>query len=435
MRLLVTGTKDFSRFWKTFRLRREIGYAEVEGPVRKILHAIKTEGDEALLRLTAKYDGWAPSVRSLRVSRREMSEALNSLSPEEKEALEIAAQRIEAFHVLEAQRSWFYGEKDGTILGQRVRPIDRVGIYVPGGKASYPSTVLMNAIPARVAGVKEIIMACPARRGRLNPAVLVSAAIAGVEDIYKIGGAQAIGALACGTKTVPKVDKIVGPGNIFVATAKKLVFGEVSIDSIAGPSEILVLSDGSGSPACLAADLLSQAEHDERAAAILLSTSKSFADRVRREIARQVSELPRKSIALKSLRNFGAAIVVRSLAEAVRIINELAPEHLELAVKDPWLLMDRIENAGAIFLGSFSPEPIGDYVAGPNHVLPTGGTARFSSPLGVYDFLKRSSVICVSPDGFRSLSPPAMRLARMENLEAHRRSMERRQISSRILKK
>ncbi len=428
MRLLVTGTKEFSRFWKSLAARGETGHTRVEGPVRNILQAIKTEGDEALLRLTAKYDGWNPSVHSLRVSKGEIRRALKSLPPEEKEALEIAAQRIEAFHVLESQQSWLYAEDDGTILGQLIRPLDRVGIYVPGGKASYPSTVLMNAVPARVAGVREIIMSCPAPGGTLNPAVLAAAAIAGVNEIFKIGGAQAIGALAFGTKIIPKVDKIVGPGNIFVATAKRMVFGEVSIDSIAGPSEILVLSDGSGSPPCLAADLLSQAEHDEQAAAILLCTSKNFAERVQREITHQASELSRKSIALKSLRNFGAVVMVRSLAEAVQIINEVAPEHLELAVKDPWLLLDKIQNAGAIFLGPFSPEPIGDYVAGPNHVLPTGGTARFSSPLGVYDFLKRSSVICLSPDGFRNLSPPAMRLARMENLEAHRRSMERRQI-------
>jgi histidinol dehydrogenase len=270
-------------------------------------------------------------------------------------------------------------------------------------------------------------MACPAPEGYLNPAVLAAAHLAGVNAIFKMGGAQAIGAMAYGTKTVPRVDKIVGPGNIYVAAAKRMVFGEVSIDSIAGPSEILIISDGSGDPSFLAADLISQAEHDEQAAAILLCTSGRFAQKVLLEVGKQLAELPRKAIAEGSLKRFGAILRVKSLAEAVRISNELAPEHLELAVKEPWDLLPKIENAGAVFLGHISPEPIGDYVAGPNHVLPTGGTARFSSPLGVYDFLKRSSLICLSPAGLKKLSPPAMNLARMENLEGHRESVRKRQ--------
>jgi histidinol dehydrogenase len=305
--------------------------------------------------------------------------------------------------------------------------MERAGIYVPGGKAAYPSSVLMNAIPAKVAGVSEIIMACPAPKGHLNPAILVAAEIAGVDAIYKIGGAQAIAAMAFGTKIVPRVDKIVGPGNIYVAAAKRLVFGEVAIDSIAGPSEILILSDGSGDPSFLAADLLSQAEHDEQAAAVLLCVSQSFAREVLREISKQLLVLPRQEIAEHSLKNFGAILIVKNLSEAAEISNRLAPEHLELAVADPFRLLGKIKNAGAIFLGHSSPEPIGDYVAGPNHVLPTGGTARFSSPLGVYDFFKRSSLICISPEGLKKLSPPAMRLARMENLEGHRQSIEKRQ--------
>jgi histidinol dehydrogenase len=427
MRLLVWGKGDFSRFLKSLSRREASDFERVEGPVRKILGEVKKRGDGALFRLTRKYDGWLPSSRSIRVASGEIQKALKALSRKERETLEFAAGRIEGFHSLQLQKSWSFAEEDGTILGQVVRPVERVGIYVPGGKAAYPSSVLMNAIPARVAGVREVLMACPAPKGYMNPAVLAAAHIAGVGAIFKVGGAQAIGALAYGTKTIPKVDKIVGPGNIYVAAAKRMVFGEVSIDSIAGPSEILIISDGSGEPSFLAADLISQAEHDEQAASILVCTSKKFAEEVCREIQKQLAELPRKTIAGQALKNFGASLIVKSLSEAARIANEIAPEHLELAVRDPWDLLPKIENAGAIFLGHLSPEPIGDYVAGPNHVLPTGGTARFSSPLGVYDFLKRSSLICLSPDGLKKLSPPAMHLARMENLEGHRESVRKRQ--------
>jgi histidinol dehydrogenase len=351
---------------------------------------------------------------------------LKGLTREERETLEFTASRIAQFHILQKQRSWNFAEADGTIVGQIVRPMRKVGIYVPGGKAAYPSSVLMNAIPAKVAGVQEIIMTCPAPKGYLSPKVLAAAQVAGVETIFKFGGAQAIAALAYGTKTIPRVDKIVGPGNLYVASAKRMVFGEVSIDSIAGPSEILIIADGSSCPDYLAADLLSQAEHDEQAAAVLLCTSKELAGKVQREIQRQLSVLPRREIAKQSLKNFGAILIVRSLAEAARITNDLAPEHLELAVSDPFKLLEKIENAGAIFLGHLSPEAIGDYVAGPNHVLPTGTTARFSSPLGVYDFIKRSSLICLSPEGLKKLSQAGICMAQMENLEGHRQSIQKR---------
>lgn len=427
MRILVSGKKDFSAFLQRLGRRGEVGFERVEGPVRDILRQVRERGDQALFELTRRYDGWSASPKTLRVSFREVQAALKTLSQGKLRALKFAAGRIEKFHRLQHQSSWSFAEEDGTILGQIIRPIERVGIYVPGGKAAYPSTVLMNALPAKVAGVSEIIMACPAPRGYLNPAVLAAAHIARVDAVYKIGGAQAIAAMAYGTKIIPKVDKIVGPGNIYVAAAKRLAFGEVSIDSIAGPSEILIISDGSGDPSFLAADLISQAEHDEQASAILLCTSRSFAEEVQREVSKQLAELPRQEIAGQSLRDFGAILIVKNLAEAVKISNDLAPEHLELAVADPLSLLKKVENAGAIFLGLLSPEAIGDYAAGPNHVLPTGGAARFSSPLGVYDFLKRSSLICLSPDGLKKLSQPAMRLAQMENLEGHRRSIERRE--------
>ena len=427
MRILISGTKGFSQALEKLSRRGEAGFADVAGSVRDILEQVRIQGDRALLQSTRKYDGWKATSKRLRVSRRDMEVAWRSLNREERVALKFAAERIERFHVLQRQTSWSFAEENGTILGQMVRPMARVGIYVPGGKAAYPSSVLMNAIPAKVAVVPEIIMTCPAPKGYLNPVVPAAAFIAGVNAVFKVGGAQAIAAMAYGTQLIPKVDKVVGPGNIYVAAAKRLVFGEVSIDSIAGPSEIVIISDGSGFPAHLAADLLSQAEHDERAAAILICTSQTFAAEVLREISRQLAQLPRKSIAKRSLKGLGAIFIVRRLSEAAKIANDLAPEHLELAVRDPWTLLDKIENAGAIFLGHISPEPIGDFVAGPNHVLPTGGAARFSSPLGVYDFLKRSSLICLSPDGLRKLSQPGMRLAQMENLEGHRRAIEKRQ--------
>lgn len=426
MKILRTGTKEFASFIRKFAKRGEAGFEKVEDRVRRILNRIRRQGDSALVQLTRKYDGWPASVKSLRVSPAEIKSAVANLAREERDALEYTAFRIEQFHVLQKQHSWNFAEEDGTLLGQVVRPLKRAGIYVPGGKAAYPSSVLMNAIPARVAGVSEILMACPAPRGYMNPRVLAAAGIAGVETIFKIGGAQAVAALAYGTKTVPKADKIVGPGNVYVAAAKRMVFGEVSIDSIAGPSEILVIADQTSIPAFLAADLLSQAEHDELASAVLLCPSQRLAERVREEVRIQSALLPRRKIAAASLRRFGAILIVKNLTEACRLANDLAPEHLELAVHAPFSLLGKIENAGAIFLGHLSPEAIGDYVAGPNHVLPTGGTARFSSPLGVYDFIKRSSLIFVSAEGLKKLCRPGINLARMEGLEGHARSIEKR---------
>ncbi|MBP1717388.1 MAG: bifunctional histidinal dehydrogenase/histidinol dehydrogenase [Deltaproteobacteria bacterium] len=428
MRILKAGTKAFADFIGKFSRRGEAGFEKVENRVRWIVTRVKRRGDPALVQFTRKYDGWPAAAKTLRVNQREIKSAVEKLSREERDTLEYTAFRIEQFHLLQKQPSWNFAEEDGTVLGQIVRPLEKAGIYVPGGKAAYPSSVLMNAIPARVAGVPEIIMTCPAPQGYLNPRILAAAKVAGVETIFKIGGAQAVAALAYGTKTVPKVDKIVGPGNIFVAAAKRMVFGEVSIDSIAGPSEIFIIADGTGIPAFLAADLLSQAEHDELASAILCCTSRKLAEKVREEVRKQSALLPRRGIAAASLRQFGTILLVKSTAEACRISNRLAPEHLELAVDDPFSLLGKIENAGAIFLGHLSPEAIGDYVAGPNHVLPTGGAARFSSPLGVYDFIKRSSLISLSPEGLKKLSQPGMYLARMEGLEGHARSIQKRQV-------
>jgi histidinol dehydrogenase len=427
MKILIAGEKGFPQFSKKFFRRGADELARVEKPVRSILAQVRKRGDEALFQLTRKYDGWTPSPKTLRVRRAEILSAYQKFDRENKKALKIAAERIARFHSVQKQASWSFAEEDGTVLGQVVQPMDRVGVYVPGGKAAYPSSLLMNVIPAKVAGVREIIVSCPAPGGSVNPAILVAARIGGIDTIYKMGGAQAIAAMAYGTQSIPKVDKIVGPGNLYVAAAKRIVFGEVAIDSVAGPSEILVISDGTGSPAWLAADLVSQAEHDEQATAILVCTSRSFGEEVQKEIRRQIIHLPRKKIAEEALRHHGAIFLVKNLAEAAAIANDFAPEHLELAVSDPFRLLKKIKNAGAIFLGHISPEAIGDYVAGPNHVLPTAGTARFSSPLGVYDFIKRSSLICLSPDGLKKLSPPAMRMARMENLEGHRESVGKRQ--------
>jgi histidinol dehydrogenase len=430
VKLLCSKQKGFIRFLDKFHQRGTREFENVQTPVLRILRQVRDKGDRALLTFTERFDGWKPTLRTLRVSTRQMEAAVRALSRQDREALFFSAKRIERFHTLQKQKSWSLAEESGTILGQIIRPLDRVGIYVPGGKAAYPSSVLMNAIPARVAGVSEIIMACPAPKGEINPAVLASAHICGINSFFKIGGAQAIGAMAFGTKTIPRVDKIVGPGNVYVAAAKRLVFGEVAIDSIAGPSEIVIISDGSGDPSCLAADLISQAEHDEKAAAVLLCPDREFGDRVRKEVTKQLSILSRKGIAEKSLEDFGAILIVKDLSEAVEIVNDFAPEHLELAISQPFKILEEIRNAGAIFLGTLSPEAIGDYVAGPNHVLPTGGSARFSSPLGVYDFYKRSSLICLSPEGLEDLSKAAMRLAQMENLEGHWRSIVERKIGA-----
>ncbi len=403
----------------------EAGVAEVEQAVREILEAVAREGDEALCRYTARFDGLDLSPADLRIPEAELEAAWEGLPAEDRAALELAEARIRAFHERQKPQSWF-ADEDGVVLGQRVTPLDAVGIYVPGGTAAYPSSVFMNAVPARVAGVGRIVMVTPTPGGRANPYVLGAAWLAGVREVYRIGGAQAVAALAYGTPTVPRVDKIVGPGNIYVATAKRMVFGRVGIDMVAGPSEILVVSDGSGEPAWIAADLLSQAEHDPWATAALVSTDEAFARDVAAEVEAQLARLPRGEIARKSWEDRGAVLVVPSLEVAAEVANRVAPEHLELAVERPWDLLGKIRHAGAVFLGHHTPESLGDYLAGPNHVLPTAGTARFYSPLGVEDFLKRSSVLSFSREALGRLAEPVMRIARLEGLEAHARAVEKR---------
>jgi histidinol dehydrogenase len=397
----------------------------VERATGEILEAVRTRGDAALVEFTARFDRWTPaSAASLEVPVEDARAALRGLPAREREALEFAAERIRSYHERQVQVSWRVDGGDGTVLGQQVTPIDRVGLYVPGGKAAYPSSVLMSAIAAKVAGVPELVMVTPTPDGVMNGPVLAAAALAGVDRIARVGGAQAIGALAFGTLTIPAVDKIVGPGNAYVAAAKRRVFGRVGIDLIAGPSEVLVIADGSANPDWVAMDLFSQAEHDEVAQAILLTPDESLIERVAASMRRQLEEMPRRAIIEASLGARGALIRVRDLEEACDIANRIAPEHLELAVADPERLLANIRHAGAIFLGHHASESLGDYCAGPSHVLPTARTARFSSPLGVYDFQKRSSVIGVSPAGARRLGPMAATLARAEGLEAHARSAE-----------
>ena len=400
---------------------------EAERAAATIVADVRARGDAAVLDHTARLDGVrAASVAELELPRAALERALAGLDREQREALEAAAARIRAYHERQLARSWEFAEADGTVLGQKVTAIDRVGVYVPGGKAAYPSSVLMNAIPAKVAGVREIVMTVPAPRGERNPLVLAAAAIAGVDRAFAIGGAQAIAALAYGTSTVPAVDKIVGPGNAYVAAAKRRVFGIVGIDMVAGPSEILVICDGSTDPDWIAMDMFSQAEHDESAQAILVSPHERFIGRVVDAIDRLLPSMPRRDIIAASLARRGALIRSRDLEEACELANRIAPEHLELSVAEPGRWLDRLRNAGAIFLGPHSSEALGDYCAGPNHVLPTSRTARFSSPLGVYDFQKRSSIVGVSAAGARTLGPLAATLARGEGLHAHARSAEMR---------
>ena len=404
--------------------------AAIEQRVADILADVQQRGDAAVLEYTARFDGLqVDSVQALELTQTELKAAFDSLGDAQKQALEAAAKRVRSYH--EAQKkangeSWSYRDEDGTLLGQKVTPLDRVGIYVPGGKAAYPSSVLMNAIPAQVAGVPEIIMVVPTPRGEKNPLVLAAAYVAGVHRAFTIGGAQAVAALAYGTATVPKVDKITGPGNAYVARAKKRVFGLVGIDMIAGPSEILVLADGTTPPEWVAMDLFSQAEHDELAQSILLSPDAAYLDAVQREIDRLLPEMPRKDIIAKSLNGRGALILTRSMEEACAISNRIAPEHLEVSSNDPHKWEPLLKHAGAIFLGAYTSESLGDYCAGPNHVLPTSGTARFSSPLGVYDFQKRSSIIEVSEAGAQVLGKIAAELAYGEGLQGHARAAEMR---------
>ncbi|HUQ29774.1 MAG TPA: histidinol dehydrogenase [Usitatibacter sp.] len=399
----------------------------VESATAAILQDVHTRRDAALVELTARFDGWRPrSAAELEVPLASAREALKALGESQRDALVFAAARIRAYHERQVQESWRVKDSEGAILGQQVTPLDRVGLYVPGGKAAYPSSVLMSAIAAKVAGVPDLVMVTPTPGGEMNSSVLAAAALAGVDRIFRIGGAQAIGALAYGTETIPGVDKIVGPGNAYVAAAKRRVFGRVGIDMVAGPSEVLVIADGSANPDWIAMDLFSQAEHDEMAQAILLAPDPGMIDAVAASMRRQIGSMPRRAIIEASLAARGALVEVRDLEEACLIANRIAPEHLELAVADPEKLLVRIRHAGAIFLGHHASESLGDYCAGPNHVLPTSRTARFSSPLGVYDFQKRSSVIGVSPAAARRLGREAATLARAEGLEAHARSAEMR---------
>jgi len=412
-----------------FQLDRRIDTEneEQQAAARTIVERVRAEGDKAVLEFTAAFDKAELTADRLRVTAEELQEAYASVDEPFLDAIRSAAANIRAYHEKQLKQSWIDVQPNGTTLGQIVRPLSRVGVYVPGGKAAYPSSVLMNIIPASVAGVKEIVMVTPPATGGtegIDPYILVAAAEAGVSEVYRVGGAQAIAALAYGTETIPRVDKIVGPGNIYVALAKRLVYGVVDIDSIAGPSEIVVVADEGANAAFIAADLLSQAEHDEMASAVLLTPSRALAEAVQAEVERQLDALPRRAIAAESVRRHGAILLTASLEEAIAISNRLAPEHLELMVADPLAWLGRIENAGAIFLGPYSAESVGDYYAGPNHVLPTNGTARFFSPLGVDTFLKRSSLIAYSREALLEGAERIMTLARREGLEGHARAIQ-----------
>ena len=399
-------------------------YGQYESAVAEIIETMKKGGDEALFSYTEKFDHCKMDAAHIRVTREEIDEAYQKVDADFVEVMKKSAANIRAFHEKQLRNSWFDPKPDGTILGMKILPIAIAGVYVPGGKAAYPSSVLMNVLPAKVAGVERIIMTTPpGADGKVNPGTLVAAHIAGVDEIYKVGGAQAIAAMAFGTQSIPKVDKITGPGNIFVALAKKACFGYVSIDSIAGPSEILVIADETANPRYVAADLLSQAEHDELASAILITTSKTLADQVSIEVDRFVANLSRREIIEKSLNNYGYILLVDSLDEAADTANEIASEHLEILTKDPFAMMTKIRNAGAIFLGEYSSEPLGDYFAGPNHVLPTNGTARFFSPLNVDDFLKKTSIISYSRPALEKIHQDIECFAENEGLTAHANSI------------
>lgn len=410
------------------RLQRRGALAggRVEAVVRDVIAAVERDGDKALLALTRRFDGVRLAVADLRVPPVALAAAYERLPAATRRDLRLAARRIRAFHVRQRERSWAFRDRSGARLGLRVSPLDRVGVYVPGGRAAYPSTVLMTVVPARVAGVREVVAVTPPAADGENPVVLAACHVAGVDALYRVGGAQAVAALACGTATIPRVDKIVGPGNLYVATAKRLCYGRVAIDAIAGPSEVLIVADGSADAELIAADMLAQAEHDPGAAAVCVTTDARLAGRVAAALDRQLAALPRRRVAAEALRAFGAIVVARSLAEALEIANRVAPEHLELLVRRPRRWVRAVRSAGAVFLGPHAPEAFGDYLAGPNHVLPTAGTARFSSPLGVYDFFKRTSLIEAGPRTLRRLGPAVARLARLEGLTAHAAAVERR---------
>lgn len=399
-------------------------YSEYESTVAGIITSVRTKGDQAVFEYTKKFDKWEPDTGSIRVTQSEMEEALSLIDKQFTEVMKKSAANIEDFHRKQLRNSWIDTKPDGSILGQRILPLAVSGVYVPGGKAAYPSSVLMNVVPAKVAGVKKIVMTTPAGAdGKVNPGTLAAAQIAGVDEIYKVGGAQAIAAMAFGTESIPRVDKITGPGNIFVALAKKACFGYVSIDSIAGPSEILVIADDTANPRYVAADLLSQAEHDELASAILITTDEKLADAVLQQIDLFLEELSRTEIIQKSLDNYGYVLIAESMDEAVEAANAIASEHLEILTKDPYAVMTKIRNAGAVFLGEYSSEPLGDYYAGPNHILPTNGTAKFFSPLNVDDFMKKTSIISYSREALEKAHNDIEFFAEKEGLTAHANSI------------
>lgn len=413
---MLSSEKEISIFLKRLRSRSEGVRPEIIKTIKNILSEVRKRGDSAVAKFTERFDGFKPEI--LRISSEEIKKYISPVKKDVRKALKISINRIRRFHERQKEKSWSF-KRDGITLGQVIKPIERVGVYVPGGKASYPSTVLMNVIPAQVAGVPEIAICLPTPLGEINPYVMSAIEMLGIKEVYRVGGAQAIGAMAYGTESIKKVDKIVGPGNIYVTVAKKMVFGEVDIDMIAGPSEILIIADSSIRPSFIAGDLLSQAEHDELASSVLITDSTALAGKVQKELKNQLKALKRGKIANASLKNYGAIIIVKDIKSAVEISNQIAPEHLEIMTENPRRLLSMVKNAGAIFLGQWSPEPMGDYSAGPNHTLPTGGTARFSSPLGVYDFIKRSSLIEFSKEGFILLSNVVETLAEAEGLSAH----------------
>lgn len=427
IRQLSTADSDFQQQLDQLLAWESVSDGAVNSTVNEVIDNIRRRGDAALLEYTSRFDGWeAAQAADLEIPLSRLEQAWNSLPEAQQTALSHAADRVRVYHEKQKGESWSYREADGTLLGQKVTPLDRVGLYVPGGKAAYPSSVLMNALPAKVAGVQELIMVVPTPGGELNELVLAAAHICGVDRVFAVGGAQAVAALAYGTELVPPVDKVVGPGNIYVATAKRAVFGQVGIDMVAGPSEILVVCDGQTDPDWVAMDLFSQAEHDEDAQSILICPDAAFVARVKESIDRLLPTMEREPIIATALKERGALIVCRDMEEACRVSNYIAPEHLELSVADPLSLVEQIQHAGAIFMGRYTSEPLGDYCAGPNHVLPTSRTARFSSPLGVYDFQKRSSLIMASEAGADTLGRTASVLARGEGLTAHARSAEYR---------
>ncbi|SFV75609.1 Histidinol dehydrogenase [hydrothermal vent metagenome] len=424
MIFINTNEADFQQKFAEILERGKMDISNVTAIVQNIINEIKNEKNDALKRHIAKFDKWEPqSDDDLKIDKALMQKAYERLDKDLKSALHLAYDRIKAYHEKQKPRSWFDDEENGTILGQRVTPVDSAGLYIPGGKAAYPSSLLMNVIPAQVAGVKNIIICTPTPENEPNELLLAACHLCGVSEVYKVGGASAIGAMAYGTQSIPKVDVITGPGNIFVATAKKMVFGDVNIDMIAGPSEIGILADESANASHIAIDLLSQAEHDEMASSILITPSQTLADSVKEEISNHLATLPRKEIAQKSIDERGAIIVTKTMEEAIELMNEIAPEHLEVATLSPFELLPLIKHAGAIFLGHNTPEAIGDYVAGPNHTLPTGGTAKFYSPLGVENFMKKTSIIAFSKKAINEIGKECALIANTEGLTAHERSV------------